>query len=135
VPPAGPQDKPQGEASSGLRLLAELGAFLLSLPVERARPSWLGKGAWPESEAQCQARATQIIGRRIPAGTPVETAKALLEKDGFQCSFVENGYGIYLYGERSDATRGFSFLRTRVSAYHIGGKVTAVEVYCSFISL
>src|SRR5205823_5795438 len=133
--PARPQTKTHGEARSALVVLADLSGVLLSLPVERALPPWLGEGRWPESEAKCQERAREVIGRRIPAGTPVETAKAVLEKDGFECSFVDGQWGAFLCGQREDPRFTLSWLRTRVLVDYAGGKVTAVEVYCFFMSL
>jgi hypothetical protein len=112
-----------------IRQLAEL---VFCPMAEREPPEWLGGGSWPQGDAACQARAKEVIGRWIPAGTPVETAKALLEKHGFKCSFRD---GERLYGQRDDPRFACASLKTQVVAHYAAGKVTAVEVYCFLVAL
>jgi hypothetical protein len=113
-------------------VLANIGELVLRSPAERAPPPWLGESRWPENDAECQARAKEVIGRWIPAGTPVERAKSLLEKHGFKCSFVA---GERFYGQRDDPRFAYASLKTQVVAYYAAGKVTAVSVYCFLVAL
>jgi hypothetical protein len=84
--------------------------------VDPASPAKEG-GARVETESTRgianEADMIRILGSRLPAGTPLETARAFMKEEGFECSLKTKGRfgdreGIdYLYCDRSEASGMF----------------------------
>lgn len=78
---------------------------------------------------------TQEILRHVPAGSSVNDAKHLMEKNGFECSFEGDTKGTYLYCDIHKSMDPLVTRRWQVIIRYQNENVTSISVTTGVIGL
>lgn len=89
-----------------------------------------------------EADMIRLLSSRLPAGTPLEMARAFMEREGFKCSLTTNGHFgdrkaiDYLYCTRSEDS-GMALVDRRwlVAIIHESGQVVEIDASTGLVGL